>query len=1132
MMKLCGFFLFGFIVCVSANVKAQEEKVSLDLKEVSLGTLFNEIQKQTRLSFVFNVEQTRDLGRFSVKAEEETVTSVLKRVFANTGVTFDHEGSLIVVRPAPLQQARREGKVQGKVTDQGGLPLPGVSVVIDGTGTGIVTDEHGAYTLSYPEGQKITLRFSFVGMKTVYVETGGRSTVNVTMEEEIGHLDEIVLTGYGTTKAKDMTGAVARLGSKVLETVPMGATIQSMLQGRTPGVNVMISSASPTSPVSVIIRGASSLSGDSQPLWVIDGVPEYNAGTSGNVSNTLYNLNLTDVESIDILKDASATAIYGSRAANGVVLVTTKRGKAGITPTMEFASRYGVQVLEANNFGVLNAQEYINFSKAAVGASFFTRGTLDYFTRKYINEAYFNARTNHSQFDLQTLTEEFFLENAYYDGDTDWWKLMTRDAATREHSLSIRGGSKEASYNVSFFYKDQQGIVKGGNSVLLGGTMNFDASIREVLRFKLGVKASSRVTNNKDNLITNILDMRPDLPAYTEDGNINMIDSYTQNPLFFLKNTDEGKNKDITASLGLEWDLLKGLTLRTTGTLKYAISKSNSYQRKYYADGQNSASISKNENYTYVWDNTLTYTKQLGNHHVVGLGGVSLEKYETDGLSASGSNFPDDDVLVNLGSAATKNTIGSSYTSNALVSSFARVEYKWNNRYLATATFRADGSSKFGRDKRWGYFPSAALAWIITEEDFMKPLAPALSYLKLRGSIGKTGSQNLGNYDWRTLMGSAIYNGEPGIRPSSVGNDLLQWESQLQKEIGADFGFWGDRVRGSIGYYQKDVDNLLYNDPIPISSSFSNVTQNIGSIRNRGIEFEARVEIIKNPKKNLTWDVDFNISRNITTLEKLNSIATFFGGGTYDTFKIEEGGKTGVFYGYKYAGRLVMTNEELVALKSYDPETGNQNYYRDSYNYERPGDLYILDLNGDGKVDVTNDRTAIGNANPDFFGGFGSTLYWKGLMVNATFVYSVGADRLWDEEKNSAGDINVFNASKEILKTWTLMPGVDRGYPRAMYYGWGTNSIITDRYIHDASFLRLSALNINYRLPRPFGASLVHAIDLTFQATNLFTWTKYPGMDPQGNFSTTYSAFYNMGVDYSYYPSARTYNIGLKITLK
>lgn len=972
-----------------------------------------------------------------------------------------------------------------------------------------------------------------MGMKSQKVTVGPKNVINVTLEEEMNRLEEAVAVGYGTTKVKDMTGAVTRLGSKDMETAPMGATIQSMLQGKAPGVNVMISSASPTSPVSVIIRGSSSLSGDSQPLWVIDGVPEYNASTSGDVSNTLYNLNLTDVESVDILKDASATAIYGSRAANGVVLVTTKRGKAGMKPQLEFSARYGIQTLNANDFRVLTADEYIRVSKAACAMSLFTRGSLDYFTRKYVDEAYFNSHINNSQFDLNTLTDDFYLKDAYGNGDTDWWDLMTRNAATQDYSIGIRGGSKESSYSASIYYKDQKGIVKGGNSKMLGGSFNFDAAVRDIVRFKLDLRATARTANDKDNMIGEILDMRPDVPAYNEDGTINMIDYYTKNPLLSLMDTDEAKGRNFSGTLGLEWDIIKGLTFRTSGTVQYNVNKYNTYTIAWYDGAESSASVSKNESYTYMWDNTLNYVNTWKKHSLVGLAGFSIEKYESDGLKASGSGFPDDQVLTNLNSAAKKNSISSSYSSNTLASFLSRLEYKFNNRYLLTLNFRADGSSQFGPDKRWGYFPSGAVAWIITEENFMKDYSNIVSYLKLRGSVGKTGSQNLGAYDWRTLMGSATYNGAAGIVPSSLGNDILQWEEQIQKEVGLDYGFWDDRIRGTLGYYQKKVDNLLYSDPVPTSSSFSSVYQNIGSLKNRGIEFDVRVDIIKNVQKDLTWNVDFNIARNRTTLEKLNSSDGYFGGGAYDYFKIEEGGETGRFYGYKDAGRLFMTNEELVGLKTIDPKTGTLKYYRDDYNYERQGDVYIMDLDGDGQITADGDRTVIGNANPDFFGGFGSTLYWKGLMLNAVFSYSVGGDRFWDEEKNSSGDMNVYNTSNRILDSWTVNPGVNASYPRAMYYGWGSNSIITDRYIHDASYLRMTALNLSYRLPKHlYKNSILNAVEFTFQATNLFTWTKYPGMDPQGNFSTTYSAFYNMGIDYSTYPSARTYNFGIKLTLK
>ena len=555
-----------------------------------------------------------------------------------------------------------------------------------------------------------------MGMKSQKVTVGPKNVIDVTLEEEMNRLEEAVAVGYGTTKVKDMTGAVTRLGSKDMETAPMGATIQSMLQGKAPGVNVMISSASPTSPVSVIIRGSSSLSGDSQPLWVIDGVPEYNASTSGDVSNTLYNLNLTDVESIDILKDASATAIYGSRAANGVVLVTTKRGKAGMKPQLEFSARYGIQTMNANDFRVLTADEYIRVSKAACAMSLFTRGSLDYFTRKYVDEAYFNSHINNSQFDLNTLTDDFYLKDAYGNGDTDWWDLMTRNAATQDYSIGIRGGSKESSYSASIYYKDQKGIVKGGNSKMLGGSFNFDAAVRDIIRFKLDLRATARTANDKDNMIGEILDMRPDVPAYNEDGTINMIDYYTKNPLLSLMDTDEAKGRNFSGTLGLEWDIIKGLTFRTSGTVQYNVNKYNTYTIAWYDGAESSASVSKNESYTYMWDNTLNYVNTWKKHSLVGLVGFSIEKYESDGLKASGSGFPDDQVLTNLNSAAKKNSISSSYSSNTLASFLSRLEYKFNNRYLLTLNFRADGSSQFGPDKRWGYFPSGAVAWIITEE--------------------------------------------------------------------------------------------------------------------------------------------------------------------------------------------------------------------------------------------------------------------------------------------------------------------------------------------------------------------------------------------------------------------------------
>lgn len=1014
--------------------------------------------------------------------------------------------------------------VKGIVRDDQGEPIPGASVLLENTTIGAATDIDGKFSFSIPAAGG-SLVVKFMGMKTQKIKIGNKLDFDISLEPDVSSLDEVVVVAYGTSKKKDLTGAVTRMSANELKTAPMGASVQNMLQGRAAGVNVMISSASPTSPVSVVIRGASSLSGDNQPLWVVDGVPQYNNSTSGDVTNTLYNLNLNDVESIDILKDASATAIYGSRAANGVVIVTTKRGQEGIKPTIEVQARMGIQTMNSNDFSVLNKQQYIDFSKAAIKNQVMKVGNIDYFTKKYIDEKQFNA-INTSQWDQQTF-QDMFKDGIYYDGDTDWWKLMTQDAVTQEYNLSLQGGTKQNSYYASFFFKDQQGVVKGSFSESFGGRFNFESKVRESLKLGLNVDASARNTQNKDEMISTIVKMRPDYPAYNADGSINTIDFYIKNPLVELNDVKKNFGRSFSGTLFLEYDILKYLKFRTTGTINYVVSKTNTFKKVAYDGDVNSGSRKTNEDYIYVWENLLTFYKAFGKHDVQALLGQSIEMTQAEGLYAAGSNYPDDEVLTDLGSAAYKSAMSSPYSSASLASFFARLQYKFNERYLLTGTFRTDGSSRFGPDSRWGYFPSGAIAWILTEEDFMKDLKPAVSYLKLRASMGLSGSQNLGYYNWRTLMGSGDYNNAPGMIPSTLGNTNLQWESQTQIDAGLDYGFWDDRVRGSLGYYMKDVDNLIYNKPVPISSSFSSVSQNIGAIRNAGVEFDVKVDVLKS--KNLNWEVNFNIAHNKGTLRKLNGTDKFFGGAARDLFKINEGDRLGQFFGYVDAGRLFQNQEEIIALRPINPETGKFDYYRDSF--ENAGDCYILDLDGDGKI-TDKDRKVIGNATPDFFGGFGSSLYWKGFMLNLTFTYSYGGVRYWQQESNTAGGINVYNTHNMVMGSWTMAPGTGK-FPHVDYYGRGANGLFSNRFLHDASYLRLSSLNLSYRLPkRIFKKALIQGVDLNFQATNLFTITKYPGMDPQGNFSTSNAAFYGNGVDYSTYPAARTFNFSVKMTLQ
>lgn len=1118
MMLVCVCCVFNSLF---ANILA-DKTVTIKSETISVKEALNLIKKQTGTNIMYE-DATLNNVPLKLKLEKVSLEQALSVICSQAGMRYELvENNYVLI--LPIDRTSKRKTITGMIRDEQGEPVIGASVVVKGTTFGTIADMDGQFMLSYPEKAGDKLMFSFVGMNTLEENIGDKRVFNVKLRSNVTGLDEVVVIGYGTSKPRDLTGSVARISKDEIKSAPMTTNIQGMLQGKAAGVNVMIGSASPTSPVSVVIRGVSSLSGDGQPLWIIDGVPQYSNNTSGDVSNTLYNLNLNDVESLDVLKDASATAIYGSRAANGVILVTTKTGTSGSKPTIELTTRMGFQSINNNDFRTMNTDQYIMYSKQINIDEAFRQGKPTTFGQRYMDITKFNA-LNTSQWNKEDLAG-MFKSNAYYDGRDNYWDMMTQNAVVQEYNLSVRGGSKQSSYYASFNYKDQDGIVKGSNSTLLSARFNFETKIREALKFGLNMDASSREASDKDNMISKIIGIRPDYPAYDKDGNINQIDSYTQNPLLELKNQNDQQSRNLNGSLYLEYNVLSYLKFRTTGNLSYTNYKTVDFVRRSYEGGTNYGQQLDRQSYIMVWENLLTFYKTMGKHDVQAILGHSMEKNWYDEMGAGGSDYPDDDILTDLGSAAIKSYISSANAGNALVSAFARVQYKFHDRYLLTGTYRADGSSRFGKDSRWGYFPSVAAGWIASEEDFMSFLKPALSYLKFRASYGLTGSQNLGNYDFSTKLSSSTYNGKPGASPSSLGNSLLQWESQSQTDLGIDFGFYNDRIRGGLGWYRKYVDNLIYNKPVPTSSSFNNVRQNIGAISNTGFEFDIRGELIK--ARDLTWEVNFNIAFNKGKLEKLNGVTKSISGG-WLPFQLDEGGELGSFFGYVDAGRLFFNNEEQLGVKPIDPTTGKVVSYRAAN--EGAGDIYVMDLNGDGKI-TADDRTYLGKSSPDAFGGFGTSLYWKGLMANLTFTYSIGGKRFWEQEYKSCNGLNVYNAPTFLLDSWS-MKGEDAKYPFASHYGWGDNGVMTNRWLHDASFLRLSAINLSYRLPQNwFKNSLIQGIEATFQATNLFTITPYPGMDPQGNFSINSNSFalYGFGFDYSRYPAARTFNFGLKFT--
>lgn len=1126
-MKITAILMLAFTLHVSA--KGFSQSISLKEKDASLEKVFREIKKQSGYLFWYEDKLLQQTRRVDIEISDASLEEVLGLCFRNQPLSYMIVGKTIVVKrkmmlpmvediPPPIN-------LKGRVIDEFNEPVAGVTVTVKGTRKGTQTNAQGEFELS-DVSDNVVLVFTSIGHEQKEVTVSGKNNIVVQLKVFVKGLEETVTVAYGTSKVRDITGSIVRLGPKEVKNAPMGSTIQSMLQGKAAGVNVAIQSASPTSPISVVIRGASSLSGNNQPLWVIDGVPDYSSSTSGNIANSLYNLNINDVESIDILKDASATALYGSRAANGVVIVTTKRGKDGMKPTIELSTRLGLQQQDFNGYKYMEAPQYLDFADKAAREEAFARGAFDYFTRLYLDEqAFLNLNT--SEFDRSDFK---ILPGAYYEGNTNWMKEMTRNPVVQQYDLSLRGGGQNVSYYVSFYHNDMQGIVKTGGSKLYGGRLSLEAKLRKGVKFGMNLSGSTRNTDDKDYMLTVLKQIRPDIPVKNPDGTLFTRDPYTENPYTTLLNTGEGSGQTFNGTGFLELTLAKGLLLRSAVTSNYTNSENLTYKRRgstFNYDG--SRSWSNNKGQTMVWENTLTYARTFGKHDVLGLAGYSTEKNSGFTRSMNASNFPDDDILNYFSSGATRGALGESYNANSLISQFARAHYKYNNRYIVSGTIRRDGSSRFGPDKRWGLFPSGALAWIITEEEFMKnsKVSDFVSYLKLRASSGLAGSQNLGNYAWRTSVGSSRYNENPAIAPSSIGNTELQWEQTHMTDFGLDYGLWNERIRGTFGIYEKKTDELIYSRPLPPSTAFTSISSNVASMKNNGVEFDIKVDVIK--KNDLTFTLDFNAAKNTNKVMKINGVAKelFFPSSVTTYMKVLEGQKTGQWFGFRTAGRLFVTQEEVIALQGRST-TGAKTFYRNSL--ENPGDLLFIDENKDGVITAA-DKTTLGSSDPKVFGGFGATLLYKGFMINTTFSYAYGHKRLWQMPMSDVGYVGNYNHSNLIGgKSATLLSPYEATIPRMTQYGDGGNSEFSDFWLYDASFIRLNALNISYRVPaKYFKAMLIQGIDLSFQATNLFTLTEYPGFDPQGNWSSA-SVGTGMGIDGSYYPSAKIFNFGIKFT--
>ncbi|MBC3783875.1 SusC/RagA family TonB-linked outer membrane protein [Spirosoma utsteinense] len=974
-----------------------------------------------------------------------------------------------------------------KATDNGEV-LPGVSVILKGTSRGTTTDANGRYQLSVPEPTtgpaSLTLVFSFVGYVSQEIAPGNRQSVDVQLAPDDQTLSEVVVVGYGTQKKSDLTGSVASVKAKDLNALPQ-TTVTQALQGRAAGVQVTQNSGQPGGTVTVRIRGSNSIVGGNNPLYVVDGFA---------LSGTPSALNPADIESIDVLKDASATAIYGSRGANGVIIVTTRRGKSG-KGQIDIDSYYAVQqpikeipLLSGREFAELANERALNDKLAP------------YFTADQINS---------------------------FGEGTNWQRELFRTAPMQNHVLTFSGGNDKLQYSASANYLNQQGIVQTSDYWKAGARANINHKVNNRLNLAYSMivsrtnrnQISGENSSRGDGVTSALLVAPPTVSPLDANGNYSNVVPYTfspnvlRNPLALAREVKNQNQRDYTlANIALTYQLVEGLSVRTSIGIESDKAKGNFYSSRRLADitPTGSASQSYADQLNVLNENTLTYTRTLAErHNLTALGGFTYQTQTNQNFSASATGFANDNLqFYTLQAGSTPGIPTSSYSDWSLLSYLGRVNYSFANKYLLTASIRTDGSSRFGTNNKWGYFPSAAIGWRLIEEPFLKD-ARWLSDLKLRGSWGKTGNTGLNPYQtlnqlnpYQTIFGNELTIGyAPG---TSLSNPDLKWESTTQTNIGLDAGFLQNRLQLNLDFYIKNTTDLLATVPLPPGSGYNQTTQNIGSIRNAGIELSVSANVLRGPVR---WDVSANGSANRNEVRQLSGGSDVFGTALSNPLGVpvnlvRVGQPVGVFYGFKENG------------------------------LDEQGAIRFVDLNGDGLIN-DNDRTIIGNPNPKFTYGFNSTTSWK----NFDFTFFLqGVQGIDVFNFNTASYANSFNFGENQLKDlydnhWRA----DRPDPNAKYPKISVNTRFraSDRYVEDASYLRLKNVQLAYNLPAArLGLTWLRSAQIYLSAQNLLTLTRYTWYDPEvSTQGGTQSGDVSLGIDQNSYPNTKLTTLGVRIGL-
>ena len=989
--------------------------------------------------------------------------------------------------------------ITGIVTDaESGEPLPGVNVIVMGsneeTGStiGTTTRMDGTYQLDVPE-ELNTLVFTFVGYQRLEVNIDGRTEINVQLSSDVQLLDDVVVVGYGTVQKSDLTGSVNSISGDKLN-VGSQASVDQAIQGRIPGVQVTQTSAEPGGAFSIRIRGTNSITAGNEPLYVIDGLPG---------ANPLNSMNPADIQSIEVLKDASATAIYGARGSNGVILISTKQGQKGAPLEINYNGSVGFQEA-AKKLDLMNAQEYM---------SFYNNVHID--------------RGNEPPFSQQQI-------NSIGNG-TNWQDEVLRTAAIQEHRISFSGGSEDTQYFISGNYFDQSGIVMESGFEKISGRVNVIHSLGEKVRVGVNLNNSLEMENTvplglgvnlQSGVVATSLQLPPTDPIRDSEGNFAFSEQDLSNSVGLAETVDNfGEVKRLFGNAFAEVNLLENWTARVNLGYNQSSSQRDIFWNTETLRGvlENGLAVKNyNEGKDYLLEVTSEFEHDFNQQNRINiLGGYSFQRFENLGFNAQSRGFPTSSFRSNnLGSGdPTSNEVGSFRFENTLLSAFGRANYNFDDRYLLTATFRADGSSRFGENSKYAYFPSGAVAWRISNEDFFpsEGFFTKISDLKLRASFGVSGNQEIGNGRSLVLLGTnlgtsqiAVFDGNEfqAVAPIQLANPDLKWETTESFDVGVDFGLLEDRITGSIDYFVNNTRDLLLELPIPTTSGFSSSLQNVGDTKNSGLEFTITS---RNLVGNFAWSTDLNFATLSNEVTNLGDLPRILQGGTRfisDFTILNEGDPVNSYFGYVFDGVFQTESEVNSSATQANAMVGGRKF---------------KDINGDGVINA-EDRTILGDPFPDFTLGLNNSFGFKGfeldLFLEGRFGFELANFTNIDSE-NPIDDLR--NRQRYVLDRWTPSNPTNEN---PSYVNPSRTFDFNSRVVEDASFLRLKNLRLAYTFPN-INITGLNSLSVYGSAQNLFTITDYKGFNPDIN-SLGSS---NVRLDYAAYPLARIITFGVNVRL-